>query len=115
MCEKSYESLNIVFARRTRHVPYVSHVVGVGFDTVWCLSVPEERDTALLGMAFLAVEHQTLSVCLCHHIDEIFVMVFLVLPENHNAIGYGYNTCQAINMLIHPALEYVLGHIQSER
>ncbi len=66
-------------------------------------------------MSFLAVEHQALSFCLFHQIDEISVMVFLILPENHDVIGYGYNTCQAIKVLIHPALEYILGHIQSER
>ena len=65
-------------------------------------------------MAFLAVEHQALWFCLFNQIGEIYVMVFRILPEDHNVVVYGYITCQAIKMLIHPALEYVLGHIQSE-
>ena len=64
-----------------------------------------KKETTLLDVAFLGIEYQALSFCLLHQVNELSVMVFLIL---HNVVGYRCHTCQTVNMLIHPALEYVL-------
>ena len=86
------------------HVPDVSHFVRVGFDTIWCVSVPKEGYANLLDVVFFAVEYQVLSFCWLYQVDELSVMVFLILTENNNVVGYGFHACQTVKMLIHPAL-----------
>ena len=65
-------------------------------------------------MVFFAVEYQALSFCWLYQVDELSVMVFLILTENNNVVGYGYHACQIVKMLIHPALECLLRYVQSE-
>ena len=78
------------------------------------LYVAEERDTTLLDVAFLAVENQTISFGRLHQVDEVYVMIFLVLAENHNVIGYCDDTRHTIQMLVHSVMEDILRYIQSE-